>query len=243
MSMSEKGFTLVELMMATAVMGIILGSIALSLKQGNDQMLYELPRSGIEMSMGIAFDRVERVLRSARITAVAADGSSVDFQVPVDHDADGDVIDGNFNCEWGVVKSVGQGGTQMLGATGTILFVRRADGAVLSEPALNTNININTEAARDENDVFDLGGLVFTCDDDGDGAADWRNRLAGGFILQPSGTGTENWGKDVDGDGTADPIFRRVGDYLEVVLIMGRAPTGVPPIMVRRTVKIFLRNQ
>ncbi len=235
--MSARGMTLVEVMIAMAIFSIIMVSITVSLMQGSDQVAYELPRDELGTTMQAIFERIELVLRDARVTKVAADGSWVDFKVPVDIDNDGDVfvtLD-PFQIDWGVVKEIGPGGVQVSAATGTLAFVLRKDGAVLSEIALGKNINPNTERPRDMTDVFDLGEIVFTSTDD----PSWHRRLGGDFILQPSGA----WGKDIDGEGTGDPIFSGTGKQLTVRLFMGRAPTGVPPILMSRTVTIFLRNQ
>lgn len=268
--MNEKGLTLVEVMVTTLIMTVIMGSIMMALGQGNAQVAYELPRDDLDQTAGAVLERIGLVLRNARFhrrfdgdtRAVSVDGTQVAFRTPIeDGDAEiidiGDVsfrplfLDGNFAPVFGVIKGLGtviysRSGGQVLefteGGTGTIMYERlvvQGQPVGLSEPELRVNINGNTEQPDDMDDEFDLGELVFTADDDNDGVEDWRMTLGGGFLLQPR----DDWGGDIDGDGTVEPIFQRRGDYLEVTLFMGRVLVGVPPILMRRRITILLRNQ
>ena len=236
--MRRRGFALLEVMIVTGILGIILGSIMLSLRQGSDQVAYQLSRDELDASLQTVIERLGEALQNARIDAasgIAADGSWISYQVPVDQDGDGDALDDSYNVTWGVIRGLGPTGRHIAGATGRIAFVGRPDGAVLSEEMVNRNLNANTETAKDMTDVFDLGGFVLTSSESPDSPL----RLGGAFFLQPSG----GRGGDVDGDGAPDPIFELSGEQLIVRLWAGRTPIGGPPIFVGREVRILLRNQ
>ena len=194
------GFTLLEAMVAVAILSGILLTALLAIHSGTDMTNIESARNNMERSNQEALDKLALELRDAapRVVTVAGDGSAIQFQIPVDLNANGTVLDGNANIEFGFTDRNGapQSGTI------TYRFVQNTVGGqpeILDEAALGMGLNRD----GDSSDRFVRGRLVRVTRVTG-----WpevQDPLPIGlWIVQPAG----NLGGDVDGDGVADPIFQ-----------------------------------
>lgn len=72
---NEKGYTLAELMVAMAVLGLLLAGIFLTLQEGQSAYQYGAGRAEVQQNARVALDRMLRELRTAStiITATATD--------------------------------------------------------------------------------------------------------------------------------------------------------------------------
>jgi prepilin-type N-terminal cleavage/methylation domain-containing protein len=198
----ERGFSLLELMVAMAILSMILLGAALALNGTNDVAVLEATRNEMERSSQNALDRMALELRdsAAKVITVAANGSSIQFQVPVDLDGKGTILNSTGAVEYGfLANGVPTGGT---------ITYRFVQNLVAGQP------EVLSEAARrmQLNDDADLGdrfarGYILRTTQLTSGAVVSQSILTGRWIVQPDG----NWGGDVDGDGAADPIFQLDG--------------------------------
>ena len=198
----ERGFTLLELMVAVGILSMILLGAGLALNNANDVAALESTRNEMERSSQSALDRMALELRdsAARVVTVSANGSSIQFQVPADLNGNGTILDGAGNIEFGFLdNAVPRSGTI------TYRFVQNVVGGqpeVLDESARRMQLNNDADRA----DRF-ARGYILRVTQLTSGAVTKQSILTGRWIVQPDG----NWGGDVDGDGAADPIFRLDG--------------------------------
>ncbi|HOX07028.1 MAG TPA: prepilin-type N-terminal cleavage/methylation domain-containing protein [Planctomycetota bacterium] len=230
------GFSLLEVVIAMGILSIVLLGAALALKSTNDISTSGAISSDMELTNQNALSAMSTELRDSavRVITVAGDGSAIQFQVPVDLDGNGTVLDGSGNTEYGLIdKGVPSRGTI------TYRFVQNEAGGtpeVLDEHVLNADVNGNI----DRTDRFSIGWVQrFT---QVTGQAETAGRiLTDRCVVLPEAA----WGSDIDGDGLADPIFAldaatgRVSIGLRTVRVTGR--NNVHPSRCATTV--LLRNK
>jgi prepilin-type N-terminal cleavage/methylation domain-containing protein len=224
----QGGFTLLEMMVAVGVLGLVLLMAFSTMKSTTDISSMESIRNEMDRSGAEAMAKMSAELKSASILAMPADGSMLSFQIPVDLDGSGTVLDKDGDCEFGINE---------LGviSNGSISysFVQNTKGGnpeVLSEATLNRDLNND----GDKSDVFDRGRIERTST-----APAARTRvLSGVWVIQPSG----NWGGDIDGDGNADPIFRTAGKQVWMDIWMVAIDSSGTAHLVRCRTSLHLRN-
>lgn len=184
----EGGYTAFELVIVIAIFGLVLFALGGLLNTGGASANFLAATATHQGRCRAMVEKVSRELMTARLVALAdsPDEPRLDFQTPVDWDADGDQLDPDMLIEWGVDEEAGA----VLGAFAVLSFVPydRAD-------EIADRIDYNDDG--DQLDVFRVGRLV--------------RRTAGGLRTafgdlnllvndaDPQG--------DVDGDGNPDPMF------------------------------------
>ncbi len=214
--MTGRGFTLLEVMMVTAILSVVLIGVTMTLKGASDEVAVSIPETDLQTNSQRALRRIVEELTDALAgtanVTVAADGSSISFRVPVDIEASWTGVGGNpptYTREWGARL----GGAEASGGLNTIAFrestvpgVSPVNESDVVDGGLNINMNAEPLASRDETDIFAMGHLVFTYDPNPAAAGDEIVRqLTGDWVAQVA-VGTA-FGGDVDGDGNADPLF------------------------------------
>jgi len=122
MKVNEKGFTLVEVLVATFLFPVLFLSVYSLLNMANvisttNDVFARLNQSAVQtlrnISREIAQTSSVAIPNRLVITTDGVNNSVVRFQIPVDWDADGDVIGVGANnpVEWGVYDEAGQANT------------------------------------------------------------------------------------------------------------------------------------
>jgi len=195
----NRGFTLLEVMVAVGLLSLIMLGVALALKNTGQVAALEASRNEMERSSQRALDVMALELRdsAARVTTVSADGSSIQFQIPADLNGNGTVLNSSGLIEFGFLdKGVPKAGTI------TYKFVQNVVGGhneVLDEAAGRRKLNDDADVT----DKFARGYIVRITQVTGL-AAVTGPIISGRWIVQPNGS----WGGDINGDGVADPIFK-----------------------------------
>lgn len=214
--MTKRGFSLLEMMMVTAILSVVLIGVTMTLKGASDEVAVSIPETDLQTNSQRALRRLVEELTDALAgtanVTVAADGSSISFRVPVDLEASWTGVGGNdptYTPEWGGRL----GSDERIGGLNTIAFrestvpgVSPLNESDIVDGGLNINMNTEPPADADETDSFAMGHLVFTYDPDPLVAGDEKVRqLTGDWVAQVA-VGTA-FGGDIDGDGNPDPLF------------------------------------
>ena len=227
---SAGGFTLIELMIVVAVFAFIVIAILSLLKTANDNLQVDIPSGALENDARRLVEQIERMVLSSNSTqvTVSSDGTSMQFMVPVDYDADGDVLDNSFEIELGGFEE----GVPTLGHWMRYRFVQNgAPNDVYAEGATgNINVNVGKDFVRD--DSYAMGSIVF------DTQGGWTLPWGAGMVCLNAG----DRDGDVDGDGVADRLFTLSGSTLTINIWMMRIVGDNEPIMVNARSSIQLRN-
>lgn len=192
----ERGFTLLELMIAVSILSIVMLTALSALKMVGDSMAAETLDNAAYSAVERVVGEIAEELHCADITLVSADRTTINYQIPVDLDGDGTVfVTGTENVEYGFEL----GGMPRNGSV-TYSFVATE---TVSELALGRDLNGDGDSA----DVFDLGHMAKVMTDiDAGRTLTWKR---GNWLVQPSGA----YGGDIDGDGDDDPIFEQLGNH------------------------------
>jgi prepilin-type N-terminal cleavage/methylation domain-containing protein len=229
---ADAGFTLLEVMIVTAVMGLVIAAISAAIVNANRAYVPNVTRTNLEAAAGSMAEKLTEELTHALPLTVSADGTEVRFCLPVDGDGSGSPLDIDGNIELGYGHNAG--------------YMRRIRYVVdLTIDEAIVKRDINNDGSR--TDRFFVGRLVAdTLDETG---APMGNDVALGpaVILATS----PDAGLDVDGDGVDDRIFARTladgtfsanGPILRVRLVQGRLDDNYYFHVTARTVFIRLRN-
>jgi prepilin-type N-terminal cleavage/methylation domain-containing protein len=226
-SLGNAGFTLLEMVVAVAILSLVLLMAFGTMKRTTEVSSMESLRNQMERSGAESLEAMVEELNASSVLAIASDGSLLTFQVPVDLDGNGTVLDADGNCEFGLddLGVVSNG-------SATLMFVQNQVGGnpeVLSEAALGRDLN----GDGDRVDIYDRGRIVRNST-----ASALNRTLTGVRVIQPSG----NWGGDIDGDGQADPVFRMNGKQVWIDLwTLGLDEAGTPHL-IRCQTSLHLRN-
>ncbi len=122
--MNQKGFTLVELMAVSLILPMIVGSMFAVLSMANvifhtNDIYSRLNQSAMQSLRYISREigQTSPNATPSHLNIAAGANSVVRFQIPVDWDNDGDVVNGsmNPNVEWGAYAEAGQTSNGSLG--------------------------------------------------------------------------------------------------------------------------------
>ena len=218
---SERGFTLMEVMIALTIMSVIMMTALTAMKMAGDSL-------AADSLDNVAYSNVETVtaevceeLQLAPSPSVPGDGSWINFQVPVDLDGDGTVFaSGDTDL---LELGISLGGMPRNGSI-TYRFVR--DDSV-SEAVLGRDVNRNNAV-----DEFDVGHILKTLSDPLSGWSMTQKRGRG--FIQLKG----NYGGDIDGDGQGDPIFSVSGDTVTISLWNLGVDPRVEPRLANSTARV-----
>lgn len=214
------GLTLLEVIIVAAVMlSLVLiagGMIISTTREVSIHIAAEEARSEADRVL----DRLAGELSGARVVGTSADGSWITYQVPVDLDNSGTVLDANGDVEWG---SIGPAGVPVPG--GTMLRFTAIDA--LNEGALNLDVN----GDNDKWDDFVVGRIERVYPDAS------VVPEAGRYIIQ-----TSVLGGDVDDDAMVDPIFVLDGTRVRVHVLCQRFEGSSLSFLGSARTEVQLRN-
>jgi len=215
----KSAFTLIEVTLAAAIAIIIIGAVFGSLHSSQIAYNQGMTETRLQEAANRVMSQIVRMIKESRVVSVGGDGMEITLQVPVDHDADGDVIDGSWNVEYGTKW----GGADHLDGTCKIIFEVMGNS---SESALDSDLNQDGDQA----DNFTSGRVHIRCYND-TGVLKEERTISGNLIFVG----------DVDGDGSLEPIFERVDHRgfvdpdgkcilaMFMVMLVGR--DGVPHVL------------
>lgn len=199
----RRGFSLLEVLVATAIFSLIVLLVGMTFSSTGNMVAIEATRNELERSGQRVLEVMAAELRdSAPVRATLLNGGSgIRFEVPVDLDGDGTLLDAAGELEFGFL----QGGAPQQGVI-IYRFVQNVRGGVpdvLDEAAMNMRLNNDA----DMTDRFARGYLIRSTQVlPGGPEVVSGTALTNPFIAQPDG----NWGGDLTGNGMPDPIFSYV---------------------------------
>ncbi len=179
----KRAYTLVELLVSLAIFSVIIGSLfAILISQNNF-----FSRASGRMDVGIAarkvMDSMVKELRRSKLDLVTVydapmdeggaedyvNGVSVNFQIPVDFDNDGDVFDKFGRIEWGSEEEL-DGSIEYYWDSANQRVIRRLwDSSGVSDYEIIIAENIS--AFKIEGFYYAGGGNLLPADPDNDAAA------------------------------------------------------------------------
>jgi hypothetical protein len=191
------GFTLIEVAIALFLGTVTLGGLVAltsTSAEGTRSIGSNLQtiRGGVDALAALRHD-----LNRARVVSVCADGTSLTYRLPVPAGIGQATLDDAGEVIWGVSDTTGI----TVGGTVTLAFVPER---TLRESESGADVN----GDGDQTDVFDVGRISRTS------STGARLALPRLDVLLANG----NRGGDIDGDGTADPLFGLSPDRRTVVI-------------------------
>ncbi len=220
----RNGVTLIEMMIVVTIFSVVVLGTFQVLTSVNDNLAVDIPLGDLENKGRRLVEQMERMIRPSSATqiTVSSTNSWINFKVPVDHDADGDVLDDSFAIEWGAfeegVPTLSNWTYYYFNVTGT--YFEGTSG----------NIDLNRDG--DKTDQFYMGDIIFWTQ------GGWTRRFGNGMVCVDYLTVNG----DVNGDGTPDPIFTLDGNSVTVNLWMARVVADNQPILVNTRSTFPLRN-
>jgi len=125
--MKRYGFTLIELMVVALISLIILAVIFGVLSAGRQSWRTGSTQVELQQETRKAMDWMVKELRESGPAQanITGGGSIITFQVPVDWEPDGDVVDNNGNIEWGAEDNLGRSIQYLLGGLNNRQLLRK----------------------------------------------------------------------------------------------------------------------
>ena len=253
-------FTLVEMMIATAILSVIIFATMVTMTKMSDQILYYNQAMTSQQNASRTLELVAESMRSAQMVALNANGdSSVTFQVPVDADGDLDFIDDTLNVEWGARRDdldMTEKPAELLGASTMIQFTVTG---TFNEATRGVDLNGDNDTV----DVFDVGTLTKRVPGGTTTAyVTGSDKTKTNGVVVNSGTNVPatvytavnvallrdvirvqgQTAGDVDGDGDNDPIFNQSGAQLQINVFVARVEEA-EPYLTEMFTSIDLSNQ
>jgi hypothetical protein len=243
-------------MMVTAILAVVLGGTTAYLVSMSNSITSEMSQSVLEINGTRALDNLVDELLDGFVSSPTPGAGSdlassfVQIKQPADLSRDGSLIDefdasGNFNG-WGVrapwrrLEQPANYTGPPYGEAGNFecRFVAHPDAAKATVSEVTLDYDINGDTKKDA--VFVRGLLV----------REWngttRAPLARNFlwdVLQVE-TGPGNYGGDIDGDGTDDPIFSMAaGSKVLTISVWLYGRDGRRHIIHNARTSVALRNQ
>ena len=113
-----KGFTLVEVLVASLIMSIIMGALFVSLSIGQRSWFSSDASIELRDQTIRAIMTIDKELSATRPTktniAIGATSSAVTFYLPQDNNGDGSVVDSSGNIEWSGAVSYSLNGSNQI---------------------------------------------------------------------------------------------------------------------------------
>ena len=182
--MNNRGFTLLEMMVAVSILVIVMGTLAaLSLGFANASELQELRITGTDEARKAFLGMAPRLRQASRASVnwAALPGDRVSFQVPVDLDGNGFAVDSNGDIELSGQMVIERDRTDMNG-----------DGITLSQLVFVDDAgNVRVLA----NDLQEEPVPAGAGDDIPDGVGFWVTPRNGGLLLTVRAEGTTRRGR------------------------------------------------
>lgn len=210
---SRSGLTMIEVMIAGAILSaVILVTLTIMVRVSNDAQTARVDDHNSFRAQEL-LSRVRREIEFAKLKEILNNHTTLRFQIPVDHDGDGDVTDAGGATEFGYFNVASQ---QTLNAacelTTEVEFVmRETNGPTLSLGVQEQLYDMDLNRDGDTTDVFVSVRLKMQIQDAG-GVATFVAYIDGGLLLAPKPSALTQYDGDVDGDGVNDPLFL-VADY------------------------------
>jgi prepilin-type N-terminal cleavage/methylation domain-containing protein len=224
------GFSLLEVVVAVGILSLIMIGVALALKNTGEAASAGAIGNDMARSGQKAVDQMALELRESaiRVITVAADGSSIRFQIPVDLDGNGTVLDRHGAVEYGFLDA----GVPRKGAI-VYQFIQNVSKGM--PEVLDARFDGGGGTRRFARGCIARSTRVFGF------PASGASPLTGRWIVQPDGS----WGGDIDGDAVGDPIFTvEPGNGRVVVNLWAMQVDGRKnPQVVHNSAGVCLRNR
>ncbi|NOZ21438.1 MAG: prepilin-type N-terminal cleavage/methylation domain-containing protein [Planctomycetes bacterium] len=218
----DEGFTLIEVVIASVALAVVLLAVLGIYGAGQDACSLGSANLSLQTLNTRCMTQMTRQIRESHIFGIAADGSWIRLQVPVDYDGDGDAIDDDKNVEWGAEDRLNwlleyayytEAGSGTEGWT----FNEKKSG--------NGGIDLNGDGDRD--DMIEFGCIVANIKDENGAIVSSRQITPRCIVL------------DIDGDGIREPLFKRI--YANGTTDQD-GPGGLPPDNNGPDVRIAFRS-
>lgn len=238
----QRGFTMLEMMIATAILTIIIVATLTTMSSMSTSVQIETMVAQTEQKGNKALEMMAEALRSANIVGLPLVGSgTMRFMVPVDHDGDGDALDGNLDIEWGAQREeVDLAGKTVEILAATTIFRYIPTGS-FSEAG---RIDLNRDG--DTADTFDVGRIEKVYEGGTTTAYPGVPAVTySQIVVEIVDSVVRLQGQDVadiDGDDQLDPMFWQDGSTIRIILFLAKT-SETEPLMVKLTTSVELRNQ
>ncbi len=166
-----RAFTLIEMMVVVAILGIVMGMVTVALNSASDETSLNTGEAAMQTTTNVFAQRLVAELRNARHDSdpaqinrrvrINADGSQISFQVPIDEDGDNLAdIDANGNPVFGATLS----GVHTPGAD--IVYEFRANQVGGGDEKLSeSQLGVDLNGDGDEMDEYRRGLFTRTAAD------------------------------------------------------------------------------
>ena len=216
---TRRAFTMVEMMVVVAILGIVLGMTVIALNSASAETTMSTTEGALQNSTNQFVERLLTDLRGASRASVTvdSDGAGISFRVPVDTDSDGSVdLDANGDPVYGATF----GRTHTAGVDIVYQFLPNQVGGSdeeLDEGALGIDVN----GDGDEADSFQRGRFTRAAPD-GTGTTTARATSDRWFLLEVV---------DDPALPPPEPMFERTGAAITIRLmaadVMERTETAI----------------
>ncbi len=192
---NSRGFSLLELTVSILIVSVAAVAIAQIVVESVQVYNVGLNQSILEQETDLFAQQLERTMREARVLSFGT--NFLEFQVPIDHDGDGDIVDPSGQAELGA---------------GGILGYRTLYNIVVNETFVEAERGYDLNGDGDLQDSLGIATIERnTITDDIPGI-----NVASEVILRDVVTTQPIVGGDIDGDGVGDPIFVRTNFLGEI---------------------------
>lgn len=215
--MNKKGFTMIEMAIAIAVLGVVMAATFSVLGLGQKSFEDSVSTGYIETQMRTTIDNIQKDIMYGKIDSITGSFTTLQYKIPVDWDNDGDVTNPAGTIEYGyngTTLYAGYSGPR-LDWSAVVTFVpekvvaeQNAAGIVTPYELERYNLDINLDG--DMVDAFYIGRLerhLYASAADlpfvGGTNPVEKSSIAANIILN-----FYDMGGDITGDGIPDKLFR-----------------------------------
>jgi prepilin-type N-terminal cleavage/methylation domain-containing protein len=159
----QKGFTLAELLVVTAIIGLVMAGIFTLQQQGNQAYLYGSNRVETQQNSRVALDLMTRELRSAQSVTLIPNGQDITF-------VDENGVTVRYNLSGTTLNRTDAGGTiPLIGGAQTLTFTYYSaydgstnTGTTTTNPALVTSIRVQLQTKSEDAALKNFGDELTT---------------------------------------------------------------------------------
>lgn len=148
----QRGFTLVELLVACAMLGLALAAVTIVVERGIRQSFIGTHKSEVQQNARAALERMAREIRETTVPLTAATATSITFTHP-DDGAITYTIDGNNNLTRNNTTVIGGLRNLLLQPQLSLFVYRDVDDSVLASPVATPanvyRVNITVQTGDD----------------------------------------------------------------------------------------------